>query len=389
MKKRVLHIITRMILGGAQENTLLSCEGLKKHPDFDVTLLTGPAIGPEGELIERARNSGIHTIVLPYLRRELHPWRDIKSFHALLKIIRDINPHIVHTHSSKAGILGRFASYCARVPVTIHTIHGLPYHPYLPWWENQLYILLEKAAARCSDSILCVADAMRKQALAAGVGRSEQYRIVYSGMEIGGYLKAGKERRPWREKLGISPNEIVVTKIARLFELKGHKYVIEAAPDIISKCPEVKFLFVGDGILRPQLEKKVHELGLDDHFIFTGLLPPSDIPFIVAATDILVHASLREGLPRVAVQGLLGGKPVVCFNTDGAPEVVIDNLTGRLIPPKSVRELSEAIIELSQNREKARKMGLKGQKICSQQFSANKMVNDLVKIYNEYCPTKC
>ena len=381
MPKHVLHIITRMILGGAQENTLISCEGLARSDEWDVTLLTGPALGPEGELLQRARDKGIRTIVLPHLRREPSPWHDFQAFRQILGYILSLQPDIVHTHSSKAGILGRFAACFARTPVVLHTIHGLPFHPYQSWWENKLYVLLEKAAARCSDGIVCVADAMRSQALNAGVGSPEQYQVIYSGMDVEPYRLGENVRCALRRRLGFSSSDIVVTKIARLFELKGHRYVLEAAPGVIEACPSVKFLFVGDGVLREELEEKTKALGLEDHVVFAGLYPPSGIPEVIAATDLLVHASLREGLPRVAVQALLGGKPVVCFDVDGTTEVVIDGETGRAVPPGSVEGLRNAIIELARNPSQARKMGREGQKKVREQFKSQKMVEKLKELY--------
>lgn len=379
--RRVLHIITRMILGGAQENTLLSCEGLNRSDEWDVILLTGPPRGPEGELLQRAVGGGIRTIVLPQLCRELSPRRDLQAFTHILGHIRSLRPHIVHTHSSKAGVLGRLAAYAARTPVVIHTIHGLPFHPYLPRWENTAYIMMEKAAARCSDGIVCVADAMRKQALDAGVGRPGQYRVIYSGMDVEPYLHPGDARRTLRSRLGFGPGDIVVTKIARLFHLKGHEYVLRAAPGIIRDCPSVRFLFVGDGILRSELEQKAEALGVADRVVFTGLLAPSRIPEIIAATDILVHASLREGLPRVAVQAMLGGKPVVCFDLDGAPEVVINGVTGLLAPPRSVDALGKAVTEMARRPGLARKMGEAGRKRVAERFTAEKMTEDLEELY--------
>ncbi len=382
MGKRVLHIITRMILGGAQENTLLTCIGLQETYGYDVTLLTGPAIGPEGELIGKAKASGLKTIILPEMRRELSPRLDPKAFVQTLRCIREFRPHIVHTHSSKAGIIGRIAARAARVPVIIHTIHGLPFHPYQAGWRNKLYIELEKIGALCSDHIICVADAMKQKAIAAGVGSKGQYSVIYSGMEIQPYLASFEERSKWRRRLGLSESERVITKIARLFHLKGHKYLLKAAPAVIKACPNVKFLLVGDGILREHLEMQARKLGISDSFIFTGLVPPTDIPGIIAASDIIAHASLREGLPRVVVQAFLGAKPVVCFDCDGAPEVVYDDATGYLVTPGAVDHLAEALVKLADNPEKAAAMGKNGQEFCLEKFSDKKMVRDIANLYS-------
>ncbi|MBS3762906.1 MAG: glycosyltransferase family 4 protein [Planctomycetes bacterium] len=381
MAKKIVHIITRMILGGAQENTLLSCEGLNRSPEWDVTLLTGPAIGPEGELIRRARKSGIRTVVIPEMRRAISPWRDSVSLGKILEYLRVKEPDIVHTHSSKAGVLGRLAAHFARVPVVIHTIHGLPFHPYENVFSNAVYIAAEKLGAACCGRIACVADAMAEQALAAGVGSESQFTTIHSGMEVDAFLEAGSRRHTIRERYGFTEDDVVIGKIARLFHLKGHEYVLQAAPEIVHECPEAKFMFVGDGILRSHLESMARDLGVADRVVFTGLVDSAEIPDMISAMDMLIHASLREGLPRAVVQALLEARPVVCYDVDGAPEVVIDGETGRLVPPESVQELAEAVTELIKNPEKARTMGQNARGRFADQFRAETMVHELEKLY--------
>ncbi|MFW6044445.1 MAG: glycosyltransferase family 4 protein [Planctomycetota bacterium] len=378
---RVVHIITRMILGGAQENTLLTCIGLHNDPEWEVTLITGPAVGPEGELIGRARREGIDTILVPEMRRSINPWKDAASFTAICRAIRKIQPVIVHTHSSKAGILGRLAAHFLRVPVTIHTIHGLPFHQFLPPLPNAAFIAAERLGARCCDRLVCVADAMAEQALDAGVGAPEQYETVYSGMEVDTFLDADKHRERARHDFGFHPEDIVIGKIARLFPLKGHRYVLEAAPLVLDRCPRARFLFVGDGILRDELEDRARELRIRDRVTFAGLVDSARIPEMVGAMDILVHASLREGLPRAIVQALLGGRPAVSYEIDGAPEVVIDGITGRLVPPRSVDALADALVDLASHPDRAREMGMRGREKFSDQFRASTMVRHLKTIY--------
>jgi len=392
MATRVLHIITRMILGGAQENTLLTCEGLHASPEWRVALLTGPAIGPEGELIRRARSRGIRTVVLPAMRRNIHPLLDAGAFAGVLGFIREFQPDIVHTHSSKAGVIGRLAARAARVPVIVHTIHGLPFHPYQGRFSHAAFVAAERAAARCCDRLVTVADAMTRQALAAGVGRPEQYVTIYSGMEVEPFLSADcrrdavphrglGRREAARRALGFDDDDIIIGKVARLFELKGHRYVIEAAPEIVRRCPKARFLFVGDGILRPQLREQAERLGVADRIVFAGLVDSARIPDMVSAMDVLVHASLREGLPRAVVQALLAGRPVVCYDVDGAPEVVVDGVTGLLVPPESVQELAQAVVTLIEQPERASAMAREGQRRTAAAFSAQTMVLKLEQLY--------
>jgi len=380
---RVAHVITRLILGGAQENTLLTVEGLKRSPDYEVVLITGPALGPEGELIERAKGSGVNLVIIPELRREINIRRDAVSFAKLLRHLKRFKPDIVHTHSSKAGILGRLAARVLGVKVIIHTSHGLPFHRYQRRAVNRGFITLEQAAARWTDRLVCVADAMRDQCLAAGIRPQSKFVTIYSGMETEPFLASETLGGDTRRELGFSDDDIVVGKVARLFHLKGHEYVLEAAPIIIQAFPRVKFLFVGDGILRDNLQRMAARLGIADRVVFAGLVDPSRIPAMISAMDLVVHASLREGLARVLPQALLCGKPVVSYDIDGAREVVVDGETGRLVPPETVGCLADAVIDLLSHPDEARRMALRGRELCARRFPAQVMVKSLERLYAE------
>ncbi|MFP4056921.1 MAG: glycosyltransferase family 4 protein [Candidatus Brocadiia bacterium] len=385
---RIAHVITRMILGGAQENTLLTCRGLHEHPDYEVTLVTGPAIGPEGELLSEARRLGFDVAVVPHLRRAIHPWRDAAAARALRRVVGELGPRVVHTHSSKAGILGRRAARAEAVPVVVHTIHGLPFHPYEKGWRNALYVRLERRAAQWTDRLVSVADAMTEQAVAAGVAPRSKFVTIYSGMDTEAFLRCGEHREAVRREYGFGPEDFVVGKIARLFELKGHDYVLRAAQRLVRRHPRMRFLFVGDGVLRQPLEEQAVRLGLRDKVVFAGLVPASAMPRHIAAMDALVHASLREGLARVLPQALLAGKPVVSFDVDGAREVVVDGRTGRLVPPESVEGLSEALGDVAEHPRRAAAMAQRGRELCRERFPWRRMVEQLDRLYKELLAAK-
>ena len=382
---RVVHVITRLILGGAQENTLLTVEGLDRMPEYEVTLISGPALGPEGELVERARRNKVNLLIVPQMQRAIHPVRDAVTLFKLVRLYRRLNPHIVHTHSSKAGILGRAAARFAGVPIILHTIHGLPFHPYESGLNNLLYRKLERRAARWSQKIITVADAMRDQAVAAGVAAPDKFVTIYSGMEVDTFLAADTHgaRGATRRALGIADDEVVIGKIARLFELKGHEYVIAAAPRILREFPRARFLFVGDGILRQRLQEQAERLGVADRILFAGLVDPSRIPEMLGAMDLVVHASLREGLARVLPQALLAGRPVVSYDIDGAREVVLDGVTGYLVRPQAVDELADAVLKMLRDPAKARAMATKGREMFADQFRAETMVRRISALYQE------
>jgi len=379
---KVVHVITRLILGGAQENTLLTVEGLVRDGRFDVTLVTGPPLGPEGQLLERAYASGARVIVIPEMRREIHPIRDLSTAVSLDRVLRRLRPHIVHTHSSKAGIIGRLVARWLRVPVVVHTIHGMPFHPYERWYLNALYRNLERVAGLASDKIITVANAMTAAALDAEIAPAEKFRTIYSGMEVECFLADPGDRRRLREIYGIGPDTIVVGKVARLAELKGHEYLVQAAEELALRFGDLKFLLVGDGRLRDEIERDVNARGLTDRFIFAGLVAPDRIPGMIRMMDIVVHCSLREGLARVLPQGLVSAKPVVSFDVDGAPEVVIDGKTGFLVRPGNVPMLVERLAALIESPALRQKLGEAGRECFAEQFRWQHMVKEIIGEYD-------
>lgn len=378
----VVHIITRLILGGAQENTLLTVEGQQHLWGDRVELITGPAIGPEGSLIERAQRNGVELRIIPEMRRAIHPWRDWQSYRALIRQLRKLRPDLVHTHSSKAGILGRAAASRLGIPL-VHTVHGSPFHPYQGRLTYEAYRRAEMWAGKRSQRIVSVCDAMTDQYVAAGVAPREKFVTVYSGMEVEPFLIPPRGRDVVRRELGFEPDQIVVGKVARLFELKGHEYVIEAAKSVLRKNPHVRFLFVGDGLLRESLERSIAHAGLADKFVFTGLVPQDRVPELIGAMDLVVHCSLREGLARVLPQGLISGKPVISYDVDGAREVVITGETGILLPPKAIDELAQAIGELAGDPALRDRLGRTGRERFTDQFRHETMTRRLREVYAE------
>lgn len=380
---RIAHVITRMIVGGAQENTLWNCTDLVRLHGDEVLLITGPALGPEGDLLTQGRGVDFPVAMVPEMRRSVHPWRDWRSYLSIRRLLRDFRPDVVHTHSAKGGILGRMAATSLGVHAVIHTVHGAPFHPYQPGWARRLIIWAERFGARRCHRMVSVADAMTDLLVAARVAPREQFVTVYSGMDVEPFVNANQDRTATRAELGFEPQHIVIGKIARLFHLKGHEYVLAAAKEVVARCPDVRFLFVGDGVLRESLERQIAADGLTDHFRFTGLVAPTRIPALLGAMDILVHTSLREGLARALPQALIAGKPVVSYDVDGAREVVIPGETGFLLPPQSVEPLADALSQLSLDAEMRRRFGHQGQRRFTDQFRHETMTSRLRAIYQE------
>jgi glycosyltransferase involved in cell wall biosynthesis len=385
---RIVHVITRLIIGGAQENTLLTVEDLHHHYNDDVTLITGPAEGPEGDLFDQARRHELKVEVIPDLVRAIRPGADFRAYWKLRAAFRRLKPEVVHTHSSKAGILGRAAAWHEKVPAVVHTIHGMPFGAFESWFKNRLYITLERWAAWRCHAIVSVCHAMSKQALAAGVGQPDQFLTVYSGMDADAFLYPRRPRDEIRRELGLTDDQVAFATVARLFDLKGHDDIVAVAPSVLKACPKVRFVWIGDGILRDRLVADLERQGIRDAFILTGLVTPDRIPDLLAGVDAVIHPSLREGLARVLPQALLVGRPVISYDIDGAREVVLPE-TGVLLKPRDLSALAKAILHLAQEPDTRATMGQQGRHRFANQFRHETMTRQLRLLYQRLLDLPC
>jgi len=377
---RVTHIITRLILGGAQENTVASVLGLRKKAGLEVDLISGPTSGPEGSLEHLFADCPEALSVVPSLIRPVRPWSDWLALRHLTDVLRTRRPDIVHTHSGKAGVLGRLAAARAGVPLVLHTIHGPSFGSFQGALANSLFRFAEARASRVTDHFVVVADAMKRQYLAAGIGRPDQFTRILSGFALEPFLTATNDLE-LRARLGLEADDIVVGKIARLVERKGHGDLIAIAPALIKTCPRMKFLLVGDGKWRERFTGQVAAMGLEKHFVFAGLVPPAAVAQLVGVMDLLVHLSAREGLPRAIPQAMAAGRPVVAYDCDGSGEVCHDNETGFLVPPGDLAVLMARLVSLAKDPTLRKRLGARGQEEVRNSFSTERMVDDLHHLY--------
>jgi glycosyltransferase involved in cell wall biosynthesis len=376
---QVTHIITRLIVGGAQLNTVATVLGLRPKPGVEVRLLSGPSVGSEGSLEAEVSRLGLLTTV-PALTRPVHPWKDVLAWRQLTRLLRGQRADIVHTHSGKAGVLGRLAAARVGVPVILHTVHGPSFGPFQGAVANWVFRSAELRAARVTHHFVSVADAMTRQYLAAGIGRPEQYTTLRSGFALEPFLAARNDAGV-RARYGLAKDDFVVGKISRLFKLKGHEDLIAIAPALVRERPNVKFLLVGDGPWRDRFERRVRELGLPQHFLFTGLVAPDEVPALIGIMDAVVHLSVREGLPRALPQALAAAKPVIAYDCDGAGEVCRDDETGFLLHPGDRAGLTDRLRRLADDPALRARFGARGQALVRQQFSVERMVDDLHSLY--------
>ncbi len=371
---RICHVITRLIVGGAQENTLASVVGLRPLPGYEcVDLISGIEAGAEGSLLEQARRAGVEPIGLKSLRRSINPFHDLQAFLELVRLFRRGRYDVVHTHSGKAGFLGRLAARACGVPFIVHTIHGPSFGAFQGRGANSALALAERIAGAVTTRFVSVADAMSRQYLDAGIGRPQDYVTIRSGFDVACFANAQPDTE-LRAKLGGGP---IVAQMARLFELKGWEMFFAMARAL----PEARFLVIGDGPWRAKLDAWAMEPGLKGRVHFAGLVPPGEVPRCVASADVFVHLSLREGLPRAVVQALAAGKPVVAHALDGTPEVIDDGQSGFLIPPGDPALLVDRVQRLLRDRALASSMGQRGQARVLKEFSVEAMVNRLDELY--------
>ena len=383
---RVTHIITRLVVGGAQENTLSTVRGLRAIPGLEIKLIAGPTLGPEGSLETEVRNalgnSASDLTIIPELVRPVHPLKDFMALHRLEKILRVQKPEIVHTHSGKAGVLGRIAARRAGVPTIIHHLHGPSFGNFQGLFANFIFTAAERYAAHATDHFFCSANAMTKLYLAAGIGKPKQYTRIFSGFNLESFLNATNDLT-LRRSLGLDENHFVIGKIARIFRLKGHADLLSAFAQIQPQIPQARLLFVGDGLLRREIESKTRSLGLEGKVIFTGLVPPCEVARYIGIMDCVAHLSHREALSRALPQALATGKPIVAYDFDGADEICLENKTGFLIRTGDINAAAQKLLQLASDASLRERFGRFGRSFVKENFSVEKMVADQYTVYQK------
>jgi glycosyltransferase involved in cell wall biosynthesis len=377
---RVTHIITRLVIGGAQENTVATVLGLRDKPDVHVRLISGPTAGSEGSMESSFATCPETLSIVPDLVRPVHPWKDISALLQLTRVLRQDLPDVVHTHSGKAGILGRLAARRAGVPVIIHHIHGPSFGPFQGPLPNAIFLAAEKIAARATTHFICSANAMSRRYLAAGIARPAMYTRILSGFRIEPFLEARNDLA-LRASLGLAKDAFIIGKIARLAPLKGHEDLFNAFALLLTEQPNARLLLIGDGALRAHLEARSAHLGLRDKVIFVGLVRPAEVFRHIGIMDCLAHLSHREALSRALPQALAAARPVVAYDFDGADEVCLDGETGFLVRTGDEPSVARHLLNLSRDPALRSRLGQRGQQLVKEQFRVEKMIDDIYQLY--------
>ncbi len=375
-KIRLLHIITNLPVGGAQDNTLLTVERLDRRR-FDVTLMCS------SEGVWRRRADAIPNLSRIYvdeLTRPIHLISDALAFWKIYRHLKRGRYDIVHTHSSKPGVLGRLAARLAGVPVVVHTIHGFPFHDFMNPLLMRAAMGLERVLARFTDRLITVSRLNLEKAVRLGLGKPEQFVNIYSGIDFDKFDVRVDPAAKKRE-LGLQNGEPLVGMVGRLSTQKAPQNFVRALARVLERRPEVRFVIVGDGELRDRVERLARRLGVESRLTILGYR--DDVPELLPALDVYVLPSLWEGLGRSLTEAMYTGRPVVVTRVEGVPELVEDDRTGLLVEPNDVAALAEAILTLLTDREKAQRLGRAAQQRVTDAFRAEAMVQALERLYVE------
>jgi glycosyltransferase involved in cell wall biosynthesis len=376
----VVHIITRLDVGGSTESTVISAT--RMPAEFTCTLISGRTSDPMPGIEEKIRASGIPWLTVPTLQREVRPAADCLTLLRLWRILRRIRPDIVHVHSSKAGLLGRVAARLAGVRHIVYTPHGHVYHGYFGARRTRLFTALERWAARFTDRIVTLTDAEAAQHLAVGVGRPDQFVTIPSGIALDGAASGIEDARG---RLGLPAPTPLVGAVSRLTPIKGLKHLIAAMPDILRRCPDAHLVIGGDGEERAALEAQAARLGLASRIHFLGFVPQP--PRVIRALDVFVLPSINEAQGRVLVQAMALGKPVVATAVGGLPEILDRGAAGRIVPPADPAALAEAVSGLLLDPRGAAALGRRG-RLRATPYTVEAMLDALVKLYRELLDRK-
>jgi glycosyltransferase involved in cell wall biosynthesis len=372
---RVAHVITRLCKGGAQENTFHSVR-LADRDRFEVDLISGSLAPGEPDMEDAVREAGIEIIRIENLVRNPSPLRDVLAYRALVALFRERKYDIVHTHTSKAGYLGRMAAAKAGVPIIVHTPHGHIFFGYFNSLLTAAYTILERQAARKTGKLIELTRRGVEQHIAEGVGTREQWTAIFSGIDLAPFERAIVDRMNTRASLGIAQDDFLIGGVGRLEPVKGFSYFVRAAGIIAESLPTARFVVTGDGAERRALEAEAGALG--SRFQFLGMR--DDVPALMAAMDVCVVPSINEGMGRVILEAGAAGTPVVATNVGGIPEIIIETKTGLLVRPRDETGIASAVLSLAADPAQRRRLGVAARE-HAQQFGLSRMVEQIESLY--------
>jgi glycosyltransferase involved in cell wall biosynthesis len=380
---KIVRVIARLNIGGPAMHTILLSSSLNKRGYRDV-LVCGRPGESEGDMMYFAADNGVSPVFIPELGRRISVINDLKSFFSLLSIIRKERPHIVHTHTAKAGTLGRLAALVAGVPVKIHTFHGHVFEGYFTPAERRLFIFIERFLALFTNRIITVSKIVGDEII-------DKFRIadrskivaIPLGLELDEFIHCEKSRGVFRKKMSLDDNVRLVGIVGRLVPVKNHKMFFDAAKKLMDRVGSVKvrFVVIGDGEMKGPLTEIARRLGIDRHVIFTGWV--KNLAEIYADLDVVALTSLNEGTPVSLIEAMASARPVVSTNVGGVRDIVLDGETGLLSKPDDPDDFSDKLFTLLENPDKGIELGKRGREFVKNRYGKERLVSDIKNLYDE------
>ncbi|MDX2161514.1 MAG: glycosyltransferase family 4 protein [bacterium] len=375
---RIVRVIARLNIGGPAIHVTLLTEKLTT-PAYESVLLSGSVGADEGDMAYYAAQHGVTPRILPELGRELNPVRDLITVYKVYRLLRELKPDIVHTHTAKAGFVGRIAAKLAGVPVIVHTFHGHTFRGYFNPLLTRVFILIERFTARLSDTVITLTEGLRRElADEFRIARRSRITVLPLGLDLERFARIPRHEGNFRAQHGIPADAPLIGVVGRLVPVKNHALFLNAAARIRQAMPAARFMLVGDGELRSALEAQIAALGLADAVVITGWI--EDVAPIYSDLDLLVISSVNEGTPVTVIEGLAAGLPVVATAVGGLPDLLDQGQFGVLVPSEHVEALADAILKAVRQPPKAAAIAA-AQAAMVDRYGIDRLVTDMDSLY--------
>jgi glycosyltransferase involved in cell wall biosynthesis len=372
---RILRLIARLNVGGPAIHVTLLTQKLGA-PHYESVLVCGSIEPDEGDMRYYAEQHGVEPVIIPQLGRALNPVRDLITIWKVYRLIRQLKPDIVHTHTAKAGFVGRVAAWLAGVPVIVHTFHGHVFHGYFSWPKTRFFILLERLTARMADTIITLTEGLRRElADEYRIARRSRITVLPLGLDLDVFAQTPRKSGEFRQAWNIPPDAPLIGIIGRLVPVKNHTLFVDAAARVRAHFPDARFAIIGDGETRPEVEAQVNTLGLREAVIFTGW--ERELALVYSDLDMLVISSLNEGTPVSIIEALAAGCPVVAASVGGVPDVLDHGELGKLVTPGDADALAQGIAETLRQPPD----GARAQALMLNRYAIDRLVRDLDSLY--------
>lgn len=388
---RVLRILNRLIIGGPTINATYLTKYMA--PEFETILVIGEKDDHEQDATYLTEQLGLNPFVVSKMKRSIHPVNDGQAYLEVKALIEKYKPDIVHTHAAKAGIIGRMAADACNVPIILHTFHGHVFHSYFSKWQTESFIMLERYLAKKSTGIIAISPIQKDElANTYKICPEEKIQVIPLGLDLDKFqINQDAKRKHFREKYQISDDDITIGIIGRIVPVKNHTLFVEAAAKLVAMTPHrVKFIVVGDGDMRKDMENEFRKHNIDYSYYpqenrlatATCLSWQTNIDEVLAGLDIVALTSHNEGTPLSLIEAQAAGRPIVSTNIGGVADVVLEGKTGWLVEAGNAELFAEALLKLVNDEGMRAAFAAEGKVFAHSNFSYHRLVADMSRYYN-------